>query len=66
MTYRAPELFSCNTGTVLDESIDIWSLGCLLYAICFFKSPFDETYIRGDSIPLAALNGKVTFPTNSP
>lgn len=24
MPYRAPELFTCETGTVVDQSVDIW------------------------------------------
>lgn len=24
MTYRAPELFTCEIGTIIDQSIDIW------------------------------------------
>uniref|UniRef100_A0AC34Q8S0 Protein kinase domain-containing protein n=1 Tax=Panagrolaimus sp. JU765 TaxID=591449 RepID=A0AC34Q8S0_9BILA len=65
MTYRAPELFNCDVGTVLNQSIDIWSLGCVLYAICYFKSPFDEAYEKGDSVPLAAMSGRVKFPSNT-
>ena len=29
------------------------SLGCLLHAICFFKSPYDAVFERGDSVALA-------------
>ena len=28
MPYRAPELFDVKTDAVLDEKVDIWSLGC--------------------------------------
>ena len=44
------------------------SLGCLLYAIAFFKSPFDIVLERGDSVALAVQSGpsNAKFPTNSP
>ena len=42
------------------------SLGCLLYALCFYKSPFDYTYEKGDSVPLAVVSGRIAFPGDSP
>ncbi|CAB4059226.1 STK16 [Lepeophtheirus salmonis] len=36
MTYRSPELFQVDVNSELDERTDIWSLGCLLFALCFF------------------------------
>uniref|UniRef100_A0A1B0D4F0 Uncharacterized protein n=1 Tax=Phlebotomus papatasi TaxID=29031 RepID=A0A1B0D4F0_PHLPP len=45
---------------------DIWSLGCVLYSICFFKCPFDVVYEKGDSVSLAVLSGNITFPEDSP
>ncbi|TKR67317.1 hypothetical protein L596_023489 [Steinernema carpocapsae] len=66
MPYRAPELFTCMTGTVVNEKVDIWSLGCILYALCFFRSPFDDIYERGDSIALAAQSGRITFEDDTP
>jgi len=43
------------------------SLGCLLYAMCFYHSPYDEVYSRGDSVALAVQSGakNVRFPGNS-
>ena len=32
MPYRAPELFDVKTGSIIDTKVDIWSLGCTLYA----------------------------------
>jgi serine/threonine kinase 16 len=34
--------------------------------MCYFKSPFDTVYERGDSVALAAISGNVTFPESSP
>ncbi|VDK77175.1 unnamed protein product [Onchocerca ochengi] len=66
MPYRAPELFVCEVGSIIDQSVDIWSLGCLLFALCFFRSPFDDIYERGDSIALAVQSGKITYADNHP
>ena len=41
------------------------SLGCLLYAICFYKSPFDSVYERGDSVALAVQSNSVKIPADS-
>ncbi|GMH04458.1 hypothetical protein Nepgr_006297 [Nepenthes gracilis] len=36
---------------IINEKVDIWALGCLLFRICYFKSAFD-----GES-RLQILNG---------
>lgn len=66
MSYRAPELFNVESRTSIDERVDIWSLGCCLYAMCFFRSPFDSAHERGDSVALAVLSGHVDIPPDSP
>ncbi|XP_030747371.1 serine/threonine-protein kinase 16 isoform X2 [Sitophilus oryzae] len=66
MTYRAPELFHVESYCVIDQRTDIWSLGCLLYALLYFKSPYDIIYERGDSVNLAVLSGNIFFPDNTP
>lgn len=66
IVYRAPELFNVQTYCMIDERTDIWSLGCVLYAICFFKCPYDIIYEKGDSVALAVLSGNIIFPENSP
>lgn len=42
------------------------SLGCVLYALCYFKSPYDVVYERGDSVALAVISGNVSFPEETP
>ncbi len=44
----------------------VWSLGCLLYAIAFHRSPFDlpDTNLGG-SIALSVISGKYEIPASS-
>ncbi|KAI0508372.1 serine/threonine protein kinase/TGF-beta stimulated factor [Xylaria bambusicola] len=67
MPYRAPELFDVKTGTVIDTKVDIWSLGCTLYACLVGKSPFemrsDET---GGTLSMCVLGGDWRFPDEGP
>ncbi|KIW16851.1 hypothetical protein PV08_04041 [Exophiala spinifera] len=63
MPYRAPELFDVKTGSVIDTKVDIWSLGCTMYACLIGKSPFearsDET---GGSLSICVLSGDWRWP----
>lgn len=67
MPYRAPELFDVKTGAIIDTKVDIWSLGCTLYACLVGKSPFemrsDET---GGSLSMCVLGGDWRFPDETP
>ncbi|KAL9060202.1 MAG: hypothetical protein Q9162_000816 [Coniocarpon cinnabarinum] len=63
LPYRAPELFDVRVNTTIDTAVDIWSLGCTIYACLVGHSPFerrsDET---GGSLTMCILGGDWRFP----
>jgi len=65
--YRAPELWDLPTHTQLDEKVDVWALGCLLYAIMYRESPFEFNLEEtGGSLALAVLSGRIRWPEEGP
>ena len=63
MPYRAPELFDVKTGSIIDTKVDIWSLGCTLYACLVGKSPFEaRSEETGGSLSICVLGGDWRFP----
>jgi serine/threonine kinase 16 len=67
MPYRAPELFDVKTDTSIDTKVDIWSLGCTLYACLVGKSPFEaRSEETGGSLSLCVLGGDWRFPDEGP
>ncbi|KAL2824458.1 kinase-like domain-containing protein [Aspergillus cavernicola] len=62
MPYRAPELFDVKTGSIIDTKVDIWSLGCTLYACLVGKSPFEaRSEETGGSLSMCVLGGDWRF-----
>jgi AP2-associated kinase len=58
--YRAPEMADIYMREVLTEKTDIWALGCIFFALCFLKHPFQD---KGN---LGILSGSYTIPAQSP
>ena len=40
--YRAPEMVDLYKKEVINEKVDVWALGCILYTLAFFTQPFQE------------------------
>jgi len=66
LAYRAPELIDVSSGDTITDKVDIWSLGCTLYALLYGVSPFErEEMNNGANMSLAISSGSYSFP-NSP
>jgi serine/threonine protein kinase len=60
LAYRAPEMCDVYRKHRIDQKVDVWALGILLYYVMYFQFPFEETN-------LAILNGNnnLKFPPAS-
>lgn len=59
-SYRAPELYDVKSECTLDETIDVWSLGCTLYYMAFGTSPFEND--TEGVLTLSIRQGSFTIP----
>lgn len=57
LAYRAPEMCDPHSKRRIDEKVDLWALGCVLFYLCFFELPFEEQ-------KLSIINGKYTIPSS--
>ena len=57
--YRSPEQcdFDFHNYTV-DHRVDLWALGCMIYHLCFYRTPFQ------DGTKLSVMNGDYKIPEN--
>jgi serine/threonine protein kinase len=56
MAYRSPEMADLYSRQIINEKVDVWALGCVLYKMCYFHGPFEEA---GN---LQIINCKYTIP----
>ncbi|KAI9201799.1 serine/threonine-protein kinase ppk30 [Polychytrium aggregatum] len=57
LQYRSPEMCDLYQKRGLTEKLDIWALGVLLYKLCYYTTPFE------DSGKMAIINVRYSFPT---
>ena len=72
LPYRAPELFYIKNNVIIDDKVDIWSLGCILYAMAYGYSPFECELSNDNSGTLRVVEctylriiGSIQFPSSS-
>jgi AP2-associated kinase len=56
LPYRAPEMVDLYQHKLISEKADIWALGCVLYKLAFYTTPFEE----GNALQI--LNVSYTIP----
>lgn len=56
--YRAPEILETYNNYPINEAMDIWAMGCVLFLLCYREHPFE------DSAKLRIVNGNYSIPTN--
>lgn len=61
--YRSPEMIDLYKGIPIDEKSDIWALGCFLYKLCYYTTPFEA---NGDVAILRAIFHFPSKPQYSP
>lgn len=67
--YRAPEMIDVSKGFAIDDKSDIWALGCLLYKLCYYTTPFElpnQTSLRDLEVLILNCNATLHFPANQP
>merc|ERR1712232_235671 len=60
MHYRPPEMVDVYLRFPITTKVDIWALGCILYALLYNKLPFQEAEV------LAIRDGRYSLPSRSP
>ncbi|KAK5069874.1 Ark- serine/threonine protein kinase [Lithohypha guttulata] len=56
LQYRSPEMIDVYRKQPIDEKSDIWALGCFLYKLCYYTTPFEAV---GQN---AILNASFKYP----
>lgn len=59
LMYRPPEMIELYLRYPVNEKVDIWMLGCILYILCFYKHPFQ------DASKLSIVNSGFYIPENN-
>lgn len=63
--YRAPEMIDMSHGFAVDDKLDIWALGCFLYKLCYYTTPFElPSHRTMQDLERLILTSDVIIPIN--
>ncbi|KAI9183689.1 Ark- serine/threonine protein kinase [Blastocladiella emersonii ATCC 22665] len=60
LQYRAPELCDVYMGRGINEKVDVWALGVMLYKLCYYTTPFEKEGVN------AIMNARYRIPAEPP
>lgn len=63
-SFRPPELFDTPSSCIIDGKVDVWGLGCTIFALMFSRTPFENPAEGGLSV-LAVMSSSFQFPPES-
>lgn len=65
--YRSPEMIDLSKGFPIDDKSDVWALGCFLYKLCYYTTPFElPSQTSMQDLEMAILNCAMVFPHDRP
>lgn len=67
--YRSPEMIDLTRGFPIDDKLDIWALGCFLYKLCYYTTPFElqtHTSLQDLESLIVNCNHTLRIPHNRP
>lgn len=63
--YRSPEMIDLTRSFPIDDKLDIWALGCFLYKLCYYTTPFElphQTSLKDLETLILNCNVTLRFP----
>lgn len=66
--YRAPEMINVCAEHLINDKLDIWALGCLIYKLCYYTTPFERPNQLLPDLELVILQAEsaLVFPADPP
>ncbi|CCE84081.1 Piso0_004684 [Millerozyma farinosa CBS 7064] len=67
--YRSPEMIDLSRCFPIDDKSDIWALGCFLYKLCYYTTPFESPNQKSlQDLESSILNcsHSLHFPSDKP
>lgn len=67
--YRAPEMIDLSKNFPIDDKLDVWALGCFLYKLCYYTTPFElptHSSLTDLELAILAVSLSLKLPPNGP